>query len=268
MNSTSLFVDQGVLVLNGTEGIAPAVVLGAAQHGATVLFSARPGYEAAAEEILASARQAGLPDRISFVTADLSSEEAVEGLFDTASERLSSLDAVIHNLEPNAVLEHKSLVDITLDEWNGVLANELRVPFLVARRAIEEFLFARVNGRIVYITYAGSEQVIEPATYATAQSGLHALVRCTTKEFGRREIASNAVVVHGAAQTALAASNGHRQTGPEKAALRTPDELVETVLFFASKESAFVNGECIDISSAWRDSLFSELMGNKEHAKG
>jgi NAD(P)-dependent dehydrogenase (short-subunit alcohol dehydrogenase family) len=229
MSAVASFENQGFLVVNGTQGIAPALILRAAQRHATVVFTAPNDCARDAEQLVQRAATAGLSERVSFIAADLADESSVEQLGDAALERLPGLSALIHNLEPRAVLERKSLIDISLAEWNGVLATELRVPFMLARRAVEEYLFGQAGGRIVYVAYAGCDGTKPPASYAAAQTCLRALVRCITKEFGRREVACNAVVAY----------QDHGQV--------VPDELIESVLFFASTESAFVNGEFLDI---------------------
>jgi NAD(P)-dependent dehydrogenase (short-subunit alcohol dehydrogenase family) len=237
MNSLSRYDNQGFLVINGTQGIAPDVLLRAAERNATVLFTAMPGYQRDAEQLLAQASAAGLSDRVSFVTSELRDEQAVEQLMDTAMERLPELDVLIHNLEPQAVPQDRPLVDISLDEWNNVLATDLRLPFMLARRAVEEFLFAQVPGRIVFLGYSRRDHESMSASYSTARAGLRALVRCITKEFGRREVACNAVLT----------------TWDDHSLLPATSELVETALFFASRESTFVNGEFLNVNSEPRD---------------
>lgn len=231
MTLSSSFDNQGFLVVDGTKGIAPDVILLAARRNAKVVFTAQAECAAAADQILATARAAGLSDRVSSIITNLADEEAVEQLFDTALERLPGLNVLIHNLEPTAVLEHKPLVEISLAEWNRVLSTEVGAPFKLAQRAVEEYLFGQAGGRIVYIAYAGSGKIISPASYAAARTGLRALVRSITKEFGRREVACNAVVVH----------QDHGRA--------TSDELIESVLFLASTKSTYVNGEFLDIGS-------------------
>ncbi len=237
MDPHAVFENQGLLVVNGTNGIAPGVILRAAGHKAKILFTVPRGCERDAEQLMAKATEAGLSDRLAYVTADLKDEQAVEQLVDTAVERLPSLDVLIHNLESEAVREPKSLVDIELEEWNGVLAKEVRTPFWLARRMVEEFLFAQAPGRIVYIGYSDDGKALLPASYLTAHRGLYALVRCMTKEYGRREVGCNAVI----------APSRNRNGEPNH------PELIETVLFLASRESSFVNGEFLHVDGELRE---------------
>jgi NAD(P)-dependent dehydrogenase (short-subunit alcohol dehydrogenase family) len=229
----AVFEHQGFIVLNGTEGMAPSVILRAIEGGATVAFGTRPGSEGAADQLMATASAAGLGDRVSCVVKDLADEQTVEDFMDTALGRLPELNVLIYNLSAGAAAERTPLADVSLLQWNQLLASDLRLPFIVARRAIEEFLFSRVNGRIVYIAYAG-KGVGPHGIHAVGQAGLYALVRCVSKEFGKRELGCNAVVVHEGAPS-------------EPAGQPQP---VETVLFLASGESSFVNGELLDVEGS------------------
>jgi NAD(P)-dependent dehydrogenase (short-subunit alcohol dehydrogenase family) len=245
MNSLSRLVNQGILVINGTQGIAPAVILKAAERKATVLFTAQPERRHDAEQLLAEASTAGLSDRISFISANLTDEQAVERLVDSAADRLPELSVLIHNLEPQAALEDRPLVEISLDEWNQVLSTELRLPFMLTRRVVEEFLFSQAPGRIVFLGYSDKDHV--SASYSTAQAGLRALVRCITKEFGRREVACNAVF-----------TSWDDRRSPELAS-----GVTETILFFASRESSFVNGEFLHVDGGPRESIRLGTNGDK-----
>ncbi len=228
------FEDQGLIVLNGTEGLAPSVILSAAQRGAAVVLHARQACEKDAQCLDAAARAAGLGDRVSYLLSDLEDEQAVEDFVDAAVERLPALNVLIHNLAPASGVDSTPLAQVEMAQWNQMLGSELRLPFMLARRVTEEFLFNQINGRIVYIAYSSGEG---PGDYGIAQAGLRALVRCLTKEYGKRQLAYNAVVLHA--------------EGPAEATPESP--LVETVMFFASSEASFVNGEFLDLNVEARD---------------
>jgi 3-oxoacyl-[acyl-carrier protein] reductase len=247
MSARSTFDNLGFLVIDGTRGIAPAVILLAARRNATVVFTVRPGCEAAAEQVMAAAQAAGVSERVTFISTDLASEEAVEQLVDAALERLTSLNVLIHNLEPAAVLEHRPLLDISLDEWNNVLATDLRLPFMLSRRIVEEFLFSQSPGRIVFLGYSRGAHGPMSASYSTARAGLRALVRCITKEFGRREVACNAVFISWDDRRSAEISSG----------------VTETILFLASRESSFVNGEFLHVDGDPRESIRPGTNGDK-----
>ena len=255
VGSMSLFPNldnQGFLVVNGTRGIMPTLILSAARRHATIVYTVDPQDERAAEQLAQQIAAAGLSSQVSFIVTNLADEEDIDQLYDVALERLPSLDVLIHNLESRAVWEQRRLVDISLDEWNGVLKTELRLPFMLSQKAVEEYLCAGTPGRIVFVAYSGCGS----GAFTSAQTGLRALARCINKEFGRREIGCNAVIVH-----AKDMMNGQSPVYPDG---HVASDLVDTVLFLGSQESSFVNGEMLDIEvQRWNG---GSDMGDEDHA--
>jgi 3-oxoacyl-[acyl-carrier protein] reductase len=233
--STGDFKDQGFVVIEGTQGVGRSVVLLAAERGAMVLFTAPPGAEDAAVELVSSCEAAGTAGQVSYILADLTLPSDVDRLFDAAFERLPALHVlVVNNVEYVTSLSGKPLIETSLSDWNESLSYYLRRPFLVTQRAVEEFLGAGEGGRIVFITSARAQDASCPTSLAVAQTALHSFVRSVTKEYGRRKMACNAVVVHDTAGGGMASVNA--------------STAAETVLFLASAEASYVNGEVLDVA--------------------
>ena len=74
------FEGKGIVVIGKTSGVDRAVVLMAAQRGASVVFCGRQGSEEA--EVIAAARLAGAAGQVCFVPINLASEADIEHLFD------------------------------------------------------------------------------------------------------------------------------------------------------------------------------------------
>ncbi len=240
------FLGQGMVVTGGTRGIGRAVVLAAAAEGASVVFCGRD--EAAAREVVAAGGE-----RVSFVPADVSREEDVERLFDTACERLENLNVVVNNA---GVAHDALLVETTLADWNRVLGVNLRGPFLVCRRAVDEFL-ATGGGRIVNVSSFAAGGLVGQAAYAASKSALLSLTRSIAKEVGRRGIACNAVVpgfidTEMVAGMSAEARQARARLTPE-GRLGTAAEVAEAILFLASGEAAFVTGDALYVAGAVRD---------------
>jgi 3-oxoacyl-[acyl-carrier protein] reductase len=252
MQPESRFAGKGFVVTGGTRGLGRALVLAAAARGAHVVFCGRPGSEAAAEEVVGAA--SGGPGRAFFVPADVASEESVERLFDAAMERLPALDVLVNNA---GVRRDRLLVDTSLAEWNDVLGVNLRGAFLATRRAIEEMLAGGAGGRIVNVSSIVANGATGQAAYAASKSALLSFTRSIAKEYGRRGITCNAVVpgyldtdmtadLTPEARRAREAVSPHRRFG-------RPAEVVEAILFLASAESSFVNGDALYVAGAVRD---------------
>jgi 3-oxoacyl-[acyl-carrier protein] reductase len=238
--------DKVVVVTGGSRGIGRAIVLGAVERGARVAFCARtlgPGAEAVRDE---AAARAGAPNRVLAVRADVSKEAEVEALFDAAIERFGRVDVAVNNA---AVNRDDLLVRLPVEVFDEVIATNLTSAFLVARRAISEFIAQGEGGRIVSIGSLSENGATSQASYASSKGGLQGLTRTIAKEYGRRGIYAN-VVVAGYVETEL--STGMPEVAkrflvdacPQRRA-GTAEEVAAAVLFLASGRASFVNGETI-----------------------
>jgi NAD(P)-dependent dehydrogenase (short-subunit alcohol dehydrogenase family) len=241
-----------ILVIDGTCAVGREVVLAAAWRGASVVFSGQRGTEAAAAEILDTATVAEMGGRVIFIEADVSSEDDVERLFDRALERLPGLHILVSHTACASVLDSKPLVGTTLADWYAVLAHNLRAPFLLARRAIEEFLGQGEGGRIIHVTYAAAREAAVQASFAAAQTALFAFTRSIAKEYGRREITCNTVLVESESsivRSGVGCRSRQAARAPRGQAYRPEliNAVVEAVLFLGSGEASYVNGEVLRV---------------------
>ena len=231
---------KGAVVTGGTRGIGRATVDAFLAEGAHVVACGR----------------SELPpdtDRLSWVRADVSREDEVEALFDAALDRLPGLDVVVNNA---GVAHDALLVDLTLADWQRVLDVNLRGPFLVCRRAVDEML-ASGGGRIVNVSSFAAGGLVGEAAYATAKAALLSLTRSIAKEYGSRRIACNAVVpgyvdTDMLAGLSAAAREARARLSPE-ARFGRPEEVAEAIVFLASDEAAFVTGDALYVAGAVRD---------------
>ncbi len=212
---------RGVLVLGSGSVHGRAVALLAAARGAAVIFSVPPEGEAGATEV---ERLAG--GRASALTADPTREDEAERLFGAAVGRLPRVDVVV-NAAPQP--PSRLLLETSLAEWEGAVALALRGAFFVSRLAVEEFLAHGAGGRLVHV--APTVRPGDPAQAMAAASlqALLSLMRSTAKEYGPRGICCNAVV-----------PAGHQSSGSANA-------VAEAVLFLASREASYVNGEALRV---------------------
>jgi 3-oxoacyl-[acyl-carrier protein] reductase len=132
----------------------------------------------------------------------------------------------------------------------------LRGPFLVCRRAVEEMLGAG-GGRIVNVSSFAAHGLAGQASYAASKSALLALTRSVAKEYGGRGIACNAVVP-GFIDTEMvagldeAARRARARLSPE-GRLGRAEEVAQAILFLASEEAAFVTGDALYVAGAVRE---------------
>lgn len=233
---------QVVLVSGGSRGIGRAIVATAARRGAKVVFCARSLGEES-EAAIAEAEAAGGRGCAVAVAADVGREADVERFVDVALDRFGRIDAVVHNAGIN---RDALLVQSTAEAFDEVIRVNLTGAFLLARRAVSEYLAAGSGGRIVFIGSLSDRGVTAQAAYAASKGGLRGLVRTLAKEYGHKGIAANMVVV-GLVETAMTANLPERY---RRIALEAPlrraglgSEVASVALYLASPRARFINGE-------------------------
>lgn len=203
-----------------------------------------------------------------FVKANLGDPGDYERLFAEIAGKTGHLDALINNA---ALQICKSIVDTTLEEWDMVMAVNLRSVFLSIRHA-HPLLSVR-GGAVVNI---GSVHSISTsgniAAYAASKGGLAALTRAAALELGP-SIRVNAVLP-GAVDTPMlidglkraysspGTTSDRMEQLARKTALQriaTPEEIAQAILFLAdSKRSSFITGQSIVVDGGATARLSTE----------
>lgn len=190
-----------------------------------------------------------------FIQADISVPENLEKIFIQATEFSPTLDVLVNNAGFQVT---KPLVETTVEEWDMVMASNLRSVFLGAKLAYP-LLKAEGGGAIVNISsvhaVATSANI---AAYAASKGGLLALTRAMAIEFAPDNIRVNAVLP-GAVDTPMLRAGFHRGRDNEAteesqlAALAAktvngrvalPEEIASVIYFLAdSTQSSFITGQ-------------------------
>ena len=233
-----------VLITGGSRGIGSELVRHFANNGYSVAFtykSSRSEAEALAEETGALAIRAD-----SAVESDVIS--AVKKTVDT----LGGIDCLINNA---AISSFALFTDITLDEWNNMMAVNLTGAFLYSRSVIPDML-KRKTGRIINITsmwgLVGSSCEVH---YSAAKAGLIGMTKALAKELGPSGITVNAIAP-GVINTDMNAN-----LGVEDKAILVNDtplmrigesrDVAAAALFLAGEGASFITGEVLNVSGGY-----------------
>src|SRR3954470_18451792 len=144
---------KNVLVTGGSSGIGQAIAVRFAEHGANVAinFLTTPDEAAGTEEqlhnCLRKVRQHGVRDVL--VQGDVSSEQDVVRMVREAGERLGGLDILINNA---GIQSSRPSEQLASDEFDQVLAVDLRGSFLCGREAIKRFLADGKRGVVINVS--------------------------------------------------------------------------------------------------------------------
>lgn len=164
-----------VVVTGGAQGIGRGVAEGFLAEGCRVLIAdcdAEAGEETAGE-------LTGL-GAVRFVHTDIAEESSVQALAETALTTYGAIDILINNA---GVMLRKPLVELSLAEWNRVLAVNLTGVFLCAKHCAPALRQSR--GTIINI--ASTRAVMsEPDTesYSASKGGLIALTHALAVSLG------------------------------------------------------------------------------------
>jgi len=190
-----------------------------------------------------------------FIQADISIPEHIEKIFVQATQFTPTLDVLVNNAGFQVT---KPLVETTVEEWDMVMASNLRSVFLGSKLAYP-LLKAEGGGAIVNVSsvhaVATSANI---AAYAASKGGLLALTRAMAIEFAPDNIRVNAVLP-GAVDTPMLRAGFHRGRDDEASeesqlaalAAKTvngrvalPEEIASVIYFLADgTQSSFITGQ-------------------------
>ncbi len=233
------------IVTGSGRGIGKAIALKLAEVGAAVVVNdigeAEP-VEAVVEEIRAMNRQSLA------VLADVSSSADVARLVEETVAALGKVDILVNNA---GIARDQLLVQMTDEDWDKVLAVNLKSAFLCTRAVLRPMLKQRW-GRIINISsVAGLVGNEGQANYASAKAGIIGFTRSVAKEVASRSITANAVAP-GFIDTAMTQKlqEGWGEELKRRIPLGypgTPRDVAEAVAFLASEEARYITGQVLGV---------------------
>lgn len=213
---------------------------------------------------------AGFPKNGLYIQADISIGENLDLIFAQARQFTSSLNALVNNA---ALQVAKPLLETSVEEWDAVMASNLRSVFLGAKLA-HPLLKTAGGGAIVNVSsvhaVATSANI---AAYAASKGGLLAFTRAVAIEFAPDNIRANAVLP-GAVDTPMLRAGlgrGHVQGGDilqrlDNLARKTvngrvglPEEIAHAIYFLADEtQSSFMTGQALIVDGGATARLSTE----------
>jgi NAD(P)-dependent dehydrogenase (short-subunit alcohol dehydrogenase family) len=177
---------------------------------------------------------------------DLSDPQQVQEAVVRAATEWGGLDIVYNNASAQ---RFAPFGEMTLEDWDFTIRNDLYPPFLVARYAWEH-LIARGGGSIINISSVAAlvaSRSFPTAAHASAKAGVNGLTRALAAEGAPYRIRANCICpAHIATPVSadyLASEAGTRTTATVPLGrVGKPEEVVSCALYLASDDSSYVTG--------------------------
>lgn len=235
--------DRVVIVTGGSRGIGRATSEAFLREGARVMIcSAR---SAAVEAALKDLQPLGA---IEGIPGDVADEETVVHLVAETERRLGPLDVMVANA--GIAGEEANLADMTVEQWDRVMAVNLRGAFLCGREAARAMRASGRRGSIVTVgSISGIVCDLEGGHYNAAKAGLHGLTRSMAVDFARWGIRANCVapgwVLTDMAIPYLPPPDQPLENSGVLRRAAEPEEIANAILFLAAEASSFTTGETL-----------------------
>ncbi len=185
-----------------------------------------------------------------FIKTDVSDEKSTQAMAQGTVDKYGSIDILINNAAVFATLGVKPFAQIPIEEWDRVMAVNLRGLWLCCK-AVVPFMKAQKGGKIIN-TSSSAWDTGRPfyLHYVTSKAGTVGFTRGLAREVGDWNINVNCVSYAGII------TEIERKSFPPEAQKMVlsqqcikrppvPEELVGTVIFLASEDSDFLTGQNI-----------------------
>jgi 3-oxoacyl-[acyl-carrier protein] reductase len=238
------------IVTGGGGGLGEGICLALAAAGASVAVAdlTLEKAEARTEQVRASGGTA-VP-----VAVDVSEGTSVQAMAERVVDELGGIDVLVNNA---AIYPLRPWTEIAEDEWDRVLATNLKGYFLCARACFPS-LAQRGHGRIVNLSsitiYGGWVQLLD---YVSSKGGIVSFTRALAREIGPEGVTVNAIAP-GAfptdAERIHPDPKGYEAFVLERQAIKRrgmAQDIGNLVVFLASDASSFITGQVIAIDGGW-----------------
>jgi 2-dehydro-3-deoxy-D-gluconate 5-dehydrogenase len=240
---------EAVLVTGGSRGIGRATALKLASLGADVALLQR----SSAEDTVAAARALGV--RACAIRVDLSDASAARAAVDEAAARLGRLDGAVCNA---GTIVRKPALELSLEEWQQVIALNLTAVFAVAQAAARQFVTGGRGGALVLMASVLSFQGgWNTSAYAASKGGVRQLTMSLANEWAPLGIRVNAVAP-GYVESELTVPIRADAARYDEITRRIPagrwateEEVANAVAFLLGPSAAYVNGHTLVVDGGW-----------------
>lgn len=246
-----------MMVTGAGRGIGEAIVKAVAAEGATVALNDVNTENC--NKVLGDIKKES-PESIC-VPGDVSVSRSVENMVGSVLKRFGKIDILVNNAGAASI---NRLEETSEEVWDRIMGIDLKGVFLCSV-AVVKSMMENKNGNIINIASNSAQAPIAlGGAYSVAKAGVRMLTRLMALEWGKFNIRANSVSP-GFIRTPLTESAYKDEEKARKRAeivpikrIGTPEDVAKLVLFLASDDSSYVNGEDIVIDGGFLHTTYEQ----------
>ena len=234
--------NKSIIVTGASGGIGSSIVKKLVENDANVLAS---GTRIEKLEELKSKYK-----NIKILKFDISQNDKIEEFIENATKELGgTLNCIVNNA---GITKDNLSIRMSTDEWKKVIDVNLTSTFLLSKFSIKKMLKNK-SGKIVNITsIVGHTGNLGQANYTASKAGIVAMSKSLAIEYAKKNININCISP-GFIKTAMTDKIDEKYkeiiiSKIPSARLGEPEDIANAVLFLASDQSDYVNGETLHVN--------------------
>jgi 3-oxoacyl-[acyl-carrier protein] reductase len=233
---------QTAVVTGASRGIGKCIAVALGRAGAKVALVARN--ESKLSEVASEITGAG--GTATVYPCDVTDSAAATKVIESVVAEWGQIDILVNNA---GITKDTLIPRMSDEEWDDVIATNLRSVFLFTRAAIQEMMRKR-SGRIISLSsVSGIMGNPGQANYSASKAGIIGFTQTVAREIAGRKVTVNAICP-GFITTEMTEALG--PIVQEEAKKRIPakrlgeaEEIADAVLYLASDSAAYVTGQIL-----------------------
>jgi len=234
--------NKNFIVTGASGGIGNCIVKSLYDYGANILASGTRLEKL--EEIKSKF------NNVKILQFDISQSDKIEEFIEEATTQLGgSLNCLVNNA---GITQDNLAIRMSFEEWKKVIDINLTSTFLLSKFAIKKMLKNK-SGKIINITsVVGHTGNLGQANYTASKAGVVAMSKSLAIEYAKKNININCISP-GFIKTAMTDKIDEKfkeliVSKIPSARLGEPEDIANAVLFLASNQSNYINGETLHVN--------------------